>query len=114
MQQRERNIQQFLNYKKLMKSRHFVLFCALVYEHWERLQMLVKIIMKSVELNLDQSYAYSVNFESNFSQKRSLVRKNCILYFVFSFSRRIVTFPLVPPITRHPVYTHSEGFSRIT
>ena len=42
---------------KLKKIDEKWTFCALAYEHWECLQMLVDIIMKSIELNLDQVHA---------------------------------------------------------
>ena len=72
-------------------------FCVLAYEHWECWQMLVEIMMKSVELNLDQVHA--INLQSHFSRKQSFVWKNFILYYPFSFSCRITIFPLVPPVT---------------
>ena len=46
-----------------------------------------------IRLNLDQVHAYSINYQSYLSRKQRFVRKNFILYFLFSFSRRITTFP---------------------
>ena len=43
-------------------------------------------------------------FQSRFSRKQSLKRKIFILYFRLLFSRSITPFPLVPPVTNHPVY----------
>ena len=52
----------------------------------------------------DKVHAYRGKIESRFSRKQSLKRKIFILYFRLLFSRRITPFPLVPPVTNHPVY----------
>ena len=49
-------------------------------------------------------HAYPAKIQSRFSRKQSLKRKIFILYFQLLFSRRITPFPLVPPVTNHPVY----------
>ena len=49
-------------------------------------------------------HAYRAKIQSQFSQKQSLKRKIFILYFRLLFSRTITPFPLVPPVTNHPVY----------
>ena len=98
---RGRRFQQFLNWIKLAESEHSASSRTNV---WKRLQMLVEIITKSVELYLDHVRAYSINVQSHFPRKRSFVWKNFILHFSFSFSCRIAAFSLVPPVTWHPVY----------
>ena len=52
----------------------------------------------------DKVHAYPAKIQSRFSRKQSLERKIFILYFRLLFSRRITPFPLVPPVTSHPVY----------
>ena len=49
--------------------------------------------------------------QSRFSRKQSLERKIFILYFRLLFSRRITPFPLVPPVTNHPVYFRIQIFT---
>ena len=55
----------------------------------------------------DKVHAYRAKIQSRFSRKQSLKRKIVILYFRLLFSRRITPFPLVPPVTNHPVYRSS-------
>ena len=49
-------------------------------------------------------HAYRAKIQSRFSLKQSVKRKIFILHFRVLFSRRITPFPLVPPVTSHPVY----------
>ena len=49
-------------------------------------------------------HTYRAKIQSQFSRKQSLKRKIFILYFRHLFSPRITPFPLVPPVTNHPVY----------
>ena len=60
--------------------------------------------VRSVITRCDKVLAYRAKIQSRFSQKQSLKRKIFILYFRLLFSRRITPFPLVPPVTNHPVY----------
>ena len=64
-------------------------------------------IIFSVITRRDKEYAYRAKIQSRFSQKQSLKRKIIILYFQLLFLRRITPFPLVPPVTNHPVYVCS-------
>ena len=49
-------------------------------------------------------HAYRAKIQSRFSRKQSHKLNILILYFRLLFSRRITPFPLVPPVTNHPVY----------
>ena len=60
--------------------------------------------VRSVITRGDKVHAYRAKIQSQFSRKQSLKQKICIRYFPFLFSRRITPFPLVPPVTNHPVY----------
>ena len=60
--------------------------------------------VRSVITRRDKVHAYRAEIQSRFSRKQSLKRKIFILYFRLLFSRRITPFPLVPPVTNHPVY----------
>ena len=60
--------------------------------------------VRSVITKRDKVHAYRAKIQSRFSRKQSLKRKTFILHFRFLFSRRITHFPLVPPVTNHPVY----------
>ena len=62
--------------------------------------------VRSVITRRDKVHAYRAKIQSRFSREQSLKRKIFILYFRFLFSCRITPFPLVPPITNHPVYLH--------
>ena len=62
-----------------------------------------------IELNLDQVHAYPINFQSYFSRKQSFVRKNFIPYFLFG----ITTFPLVSPVTWHPIYIYTYSRNNV-
>ena len=52
-------------------------------------------------------HAYRANIQSRFCRKQSFKWKNFILYFRLLFLCRIIPFPLVPPVTNHPVYSHN-------
>ena len=60
--------------------------------------------VRSVTTRRDKVRAYRAKIQSRFSRKQSLKRKLFIPYFRLLFSRRITPFPLVPPVTNHPVY----------
>ena len=62
--------------------------------------------MRSVITRRDKVHAYRAKIQSRFSRKQRLERKIFILYFRLLFSRRITPFPLVPPVTNHPVYIY--------
>ena len=49
--------------------------------------------------------AKNSKIQSRFSRKQIFKRQIFILYFRLLFSRRITSFPLVPPVSKHPVYT---------
>ena len=59
--------------------------------------------VRSVIRRRDKVRAYRAKIQSRFSRKQSLKRKIFILYFRLLFLRRITAFPLVPPVTNHPV-----------
>ena len=60
--------------------------------------------VRSVITRRDKVHAYRAKVQSRFSRKQSLKRKIFTLYFRLLFSRRITPFPLVPPVTNHPVW----------
>ena len=62
--------------------------------------------VRSVITRRDKVHAYRTKIQSRFSRKQSVKRKIFILYFRLLFSRRITPFPLVPPVTNHPVYVY--------
>ena len=62
--------------------------------------------IKSVITKRDKVHAYRAKIQSRFSRKQRLERKIFILYFRLLFSRRMTPFPLVPPVTNHPVYIY--------
>ena len=65
-------------------------------------------IVRSVITRRDKVHAYRAKIQSRFSQKQSLERKIFILYFRLLFSHRITPFPLVSPVTNHPVCKTSK------
>ena len=59
--------------------------------------------VRSVITRRDKVYAYRAKIQSRFSRKQRLKRKIFIPYFRHIFSRKITPFPLVPPVTNHPL-----------
>ena len=62
------------------------------------------VLLKNLDDMVVVEDAYRAKIQSRFSRKQSLKRKIFILYFRLLFSRRIIPFPLVPPVTNHLVY----------
>ena len=69
--------------------------------------------MRSVITRRDKVHAYRPKIQSRFSRKQSLKRKICILYFRLLFSRRIIPFPLVPPVTIYICKSYLSVYSNI-
>ena len=73
------------------------------------------VLLKNLDDMVVVEDAYRAKIQSRFSRKQSLKRKIFILYFRLLFSRRTTLFPLVPPVTNHPVYiVHVRIFYRQT